>query len=457
MSSSSSTTHISIFDIPHILDQVCDELSKHQLFTCLNVSRTWCALFTPQVLRHVCFSNLESHQTWAILHRVSRIRSLTVDISNAAWLLKNPVVTVPCNNLRELHCLDFNYQPMRNSLWSHYYTPPSIVDRSSNALCLIASNPKMHTLTVENIPRRYQTYHFTEDVFRSIYNHGSLTNMKIHLTSAPYGFSGIFLKSLPAGIRDFELSVKRWSDHNRWSGLDRRMYPKEGFPWQQEQEQEQDENNSLLSRVRALKLERLALGGLQSGSTAAELATEPTREPPPIVIDGIELNDDPNGQFWYYSVATTGVETVKAFAERASGLRHLVVKDYLGSWSNILQVLLDNCPNLETIELTGNSYYNLSAHSNRADTQLQGYFAALREFRMTGAISKQMYTMISNTVVRSSATLEVVWINCSNWEWSEEEIRNAFHIGTSTSWTQCTLLKELGLHRNGGLSMVDPC
>ncbi|KAG0372273.1 hypothetical protein BGX24_000475 [Mortierella sp. AD032] len=344
---------------------------------------------------------------------------------------------------------------MLKPFWFYVRPLPTIVDQSSNALHLIASNTKMHTLTVENIPKRYQSYHFTESVFKSIYNHCSLANIKIHLSSAPSSFTGMFVKSLPAGIRDFELSVKFRSDYNR------QIYPKDGYYWQQgqeqEQEQEQDKDIPLFSSARALKLERLALGRLHSQPSAEELATTPTSEPPPVVIDGIEIDADPYEQYWYSSSAKTGIETVKSFAEQASGLRHLVVKDYLGSWSSLLQLLLDNCPDLETIELTGDSYYNISAHSARADTQLRGYFPALKEFRMMGAISEQMYTVISKMVVRSSATLEVVWINCTNWQQPEGEILNVFHIETSTSWTQCTRLKELGLHRYGGLLMTDPC
>ncbi|KAF9080644.1 hypothetical protein BGX23_001848 [Mortierella sp. AD031] len=78
-----STPHISIFDIPHILDSICDHLSKDQLLHCLEVSRTWRQAFIPQALRHVRFTNLKDHQTWTILNSAAIIRSLKIDISDA--------------------------------------------------------------------------------------------------------------------------------------------------------------------------------------------------------------------------------------------------------------------------------------------------------------------------------------------------------------------------------------
>ncbi|OAQ35200.1 hypothetical protein K457DRAFT_121180 [Linnemannia elongata AG-77] len=114
-----STPQISIFDIPHILDLICDDLSKDQLLLCLKVSRSWCTNFTPQVPRHIRFSNLKSHQTWTVLRSARLIRSLTIDIADAGWFLDNTFGSSYYPNLRELHCVDFNYsqKPKPESLW----------------------------------------------------------------------------------------------------------------------------------------------------------------------------------------------------------------------------------------------------------------------------------------------------------------------------------------------------
>ncbi|KAG0304911.1 hypothetical protein BGZ97_001306, partial [Linnemannia gamsii] len=205
-SPSTNRTQISIFDIPHILDLICDDLSKDQLLTCLEVSRAWRVNFTPQALRYVRFSNLKSHQTWTILRKASLIRSLTIDIADAGWFLSNPDAAT-CVNLRELRCVDFNYQPKPRSS-PYIYAQPSIVNQSNNALRLIESCPKLETLLVDNLSSQYRTGHFTEAVLKSIYNHPSLTKIKIHLDSAPREFRTVLIKSLPTGLKDFELSVK---------------------------------------------------------------------------------------------------------------------------------------------------------------------------------------------------------------------------------------------------------
>ena len=66
---------------------------------------------------------------------------------------------------------------------------------------------------------------------------------------------------------------------------------------------------------------------------------------------------------------------------------------------------------------------------------------------MSGTMSEQAYLAVARMVVRSAATLEVVWINRRNWM-QIDETANPFHIGTTASWTQCTRLRELGISRN---------
>ncbi|KAK3839918.1 MAG: hypothetical protein J3R72DRAFT_492251 [Linnemannia gamsii] len=431
----SSTTQISIFDIPHILDQICDDLSKDQLLACLDVSRTWRVLFIPQALRHVRFSNLKSHQTWTILHRASLIRSLTIDIADAGWFLNNTVVVVPpFNNLRELRCVDFNYRPKSKAA-------RAVVDLAENSLLFIASSPKLHTLIVNNISHHYCSYHFTEEVFKSIYTHSSLTTIKIHLSCAPQRFSDILFNSLPARLRDFELVVtcpiSVYLERNQY-------YPATGYPWQKKLGGEETVH---FAAPPLHQLERLVLGG----------SAKATTHPLPLIIDQDIPTPDDNEWTRYSPSNPTKIEMVKAYVERAPGLRHVAIRRFCGSWPVLLQHLLDNCPDLETIELSSSSY-NHATHPSGITFQFQGSFTALREFRMSGPVTEQMYAAISKMVVRSSATLEVVWIN-RRWSWEQlaEEIVNPFHINTTTSWTQCTRLRELGLYRQEGALMTDPC
>ncbi|KAF9135654.1 hypothetical protein BGW39_001534 [Mortierella sp. 14UC] len=434
----SSRPQLSIFNIPHILDQICDELSKDQLLVCLDVSRTWRVLFTAQALRHVRFSNLKSHQTRTILSRASLIRSLTIDISDAGWFLNNPTVVVPpFNSLRELHCVDFNYRPKPKPARRNLYTHPSIVDQSENALLLIVSSPKLHTLTVDNISRLYMADHFTETVFNSLYTHTSLTKIKIRLPCAPLGFSNILFNSLPDGLRDFELSI------GTWGYLGREYYPVAGYLWQQKK---QEGEARVFSAVPSLRhLERLVLGEWYSRPSSGLLAEEGT-EKESFIIDQVIPSP----------IDAICFDMVKTYSEWASGLQHLAIKDYLGSWSRLLQLLLDNCTNLETIKLSSSSYgYNID--TTGASVQFRGSFVALREFRIASPMSEQIYIAISKLVVQSSSTLEVLWLNLWNYDRLADEITNPFHIGTATSWTRCKRLKELCLYLEGGALLTDPC
>ncbi|KAG0295808.1 hypothetical protein BGZ96_010926 [Linnemannia gamsii] len=442
---STSRKQISIFDIPHILDLICDDLSKEQLLTCLDVSRAWRESFTPQALRYVRFSNLRSHQTWTILRKARLIRSLTIDISDAGWFLDNPDAAT-CANLRELRCVDFNYQP-KPKLGEHtlYYTRPSVVDQSNNALRLIEFCSKLETLVVDNLSCQYWTDHFTEAVLKSIYTCTALTKIKIHLEYAPRDFWTVLIKSLPAGLKDLEFSLNRWIlDYDRFSPssvLDQ-SYPKDGYPWQQQEQQDSAESSSF-SGSQLLPLERLALGKLYPflvprwAIRSLDEGAEPT-----VAID--QVVPKPEAYTRFHPSFRCDVTTE-------------MVKSANISWANLLRLLLDNCPDLETVDLYGSSsgtFCWTNGISTDDAIQFIGSFPALKEWRLSGYISEQLYEAIAVVLVRSAATLEVVRIYRDN---NEQALggANPIHIGTTASWTQCTRLRELGIHRTGGSKLTD--
>ncbi|KAG9066888.1 hypothetical protein KI688_012800 [Linnemannia hyalina] len=445
---SNNTPQISIFDIPHILDLICEDLTKDQLLTCLDVSRTWRTNFTLQALRYVRFSNLNSRQTWTVLHSAGLIRSLTIDIADAGWFLDNAFGSSYYTNLQELHCVDFNYlqKPRRTR---HYHMRPSIVDQSQNALQLIESCPNLHSLAVDHLSRQYRTDHFTEDIFKSIYTHTSLTTIKIHLENVPLEFSTVLIKSLPANLKDFELSVLCWLPRARQFGrfpAPRQFYPEDGYPWQQQEQGSME--SSTFSGARTLPLERLALGGLHERRRPGWAVLLAKHTEPAVVIDNVVLNPGRNTSYYSNVGSYIGNEIVESIVGRSTGLRHLVLKEYSGSWIDLLQFLLDNCPELETFDVSEDSYHFYN-NSTSNGTQLRGSFAALKEFRMSAAISNQVYISVAKMVLRSAATLEVVRIDRNTWD-STGEGAHPFHIGTAMSWTQCTRLKELGIYRDRG-------
>ncbi|KAK5796909.1 hypothetical protein F5H01DRAFT_373562 [Linnemannia elongata] len=138
-------------------------------------------------------------------------------------------------------------------------------------------------------------------------------------------------------------------------------------------------------------------------------------------------------------------------------LREFVLRKFHGRGKEVMQALVDFCPDLEIIDL----YINESQDSEGGGVTtgpLRGSFAQLSEFRMQGSWPEVTQLDISLLVARSRDTLEVVWLHgydYSDWILSA----NPFHIGTKAGWTQCTRLKELVLHTWGrsGSPMTDYC
>ncbi|KAG0196443.1 hypothetical protein BGX33_001633 [Mortierella sp. NVP41] len=219
MSMTNSTPHISIFDIPHILDSICDHLSKDQLLHCLEVSRTWRQAFIPQALRHVRFTNLKDHQTWTILNSAAIIRP-------------------------------------------NYLMRPSIVDQTKNALLMIETSPRLHTLTVEKVSRQYRADHFTDAVFRSISTHKVAHPDQANL-----------FQSLPVGIQDFEFSALSWYPTGRNAP----------FAWPDPSE---------FSETRYLALERLAIRGLHFPTRSRWSSPSEVVETEESSSDQIDCNPD---------------------------------------------------------------------------------------------------------------------------------------------------------------------
>ncbi|KAF9082038.1 hypothetical protein BGX23_000176 [Mortierella sp. AD031] len=412
-----TNSRISIFDIPHILDLICDHLSQEQLLHCRQVSRPWYDLFHPQALRNVRFVNLKKHQTWEILDRAARIRSLTVDISDAGWFLNNPT---PCFNLQELHCVDFDYQP-KPAVANLSGESPSIVDQAQNALLMIQTSPRLHTLSVQYDDWKCKADHFTEPVFKSLSTHKALAQVKIHIPYIPLYFLDNLSNNLPTGLRDLEFL---YHSTVRMRG-------------------DVEPSPPLVFTTTVLPaLKRLCLRGptQRVASHWPETFIASPFSPPHQQLEA--LYDD---------------DATIALVRRSPRLRDLTVRGHYGRLRSLMQVMVDSCPDLETIELTTEDYYMVHDDNDGDDepSVLTGSFAHLKEFRIVGVWSELVHAMIAGLIVRSSATLEVVWFENSTWEGSESP--NPFHIGTETSWTSCTRLKEVVFGVRGGSLMSDYC
>ncbi|KAG0291233.1 hypothetical protein BGZ97_005955, partial [Linnemannia gamsii] len=429
---------ISIFDIPLILDLICNNLTKDDLLPCLQVSRGWFGLFQPQAIRLVEFVNLKKYQTWAILDSAARIRALTIDIADAGWFLDNP--TSPCTNLKELYCVDYDYQP------KGAYQPvktPSIVDQTKNALLLVETNPKLRTLSVQHNVWNYRVDHFTESIFKSLASHKSLARIHISLLSITLTFRYTLFNSLPSGLQDFEFCYESLhylsSDFNE-HGVHIAPAPE------------------LVTTVLPA-LERLCLRGSQKQVTSHW--QEEVFIPSPFSPVRSRVRS------YFFDLEAT------IMIRRCHRLRDLILRDHYGKLKDLVQLMVVACPDLETIDISSMDaeldteldadYVDESngggdANAEAVTTALTaGYcFAKLREFKIEGGWSSSTNKAIMELVSRSADTLEIAWIDCAAWP-AEDESKNPFHISTETSWTLCTQLKELVLYYQGGSLMSDYC
>ncbi|KAF9146977.1 hypothetical protein BG015_011439 [Linnemannia schmuckeri] len=171
-------SRLTIFEIPHVLDLICNRLATNDLISCTQVSFLWHGIFQSHLIRHIRFVDLNKETTWDIFDHANRIKSLKIDIADGDWFLTdgNPTATAtitakettsPCINLEELYCVDFGYfeEPTRPTDerygdWVYPDATPAVeMNRikpygssgvTTNALRLIQQNPRLHTLTIEH-------------------------------------------------------------------------------------------------------------------------------------------------------------------------------------------------------------------------------------------------------------------------------------------------------------------
>ncbi|KAG0196950.1 hypothetical protein BGX33_001132 [Mortierella sp. NVP41] len=423
---STENKRASAIEIPLILDLICEDLTRNQLLACIQVSQLWRDVFQPQLDRFVQLSSPRVNQqhTLAVLGRASRIRSVEIDISDGGWLLKDDRHV--CFSLEELSCFDFDYLPRpANGEEGFFYHPsdrPSIVDQSTNALRLIEHNPKLRSLFVHHGRQFYRADHFSPEVLKAISTHKSLTHIKIHLDYAVDAeFRINLLQHLPESIQDFELicrpsqvSTAPVVTEPKWTG--------------------------------PLSLRRLCLL---------------SNIPPPQSFSywnktKVSNNDFSEFRFHYPDWL------IVALVRNSPELEKLAIAGYHGYPNVLMQVLVDSCPEMDTIHLGGTNHTNIRptlilppgtpAFLDEDDDAvtpwnripLQGSFSKLKEFRTTGfcnfSWSNDTHKNVSGLLARSTESLERVSIQADDWYWVRP---TSFRAGADQNWADCRNLKEL--------------
>ncbi|KAG0081483.1 hypothetical protein BGZ90_007942 [Linnemannia elongata] len=444
----------SALEIPLISDLICKDLTRKDLFACIQVSHHWHNAFQPQLDRFVRLDTnprkLPPHFIRPILDRASQIRSLQIDISDGGWFLpkEDSVVTNRsgskmaalggaaagrCINLQELSCLDFGYQPRpgKGDEGYFYHAPdrPSIVPQSSNALRLIQHSPKLQFLYIHHARQFYRTDHFSTEVLEAISNHKSLRRIKIHLDYAVDAeFRMRLLQHLPEGIEDFELVC-------RPSQVSRPPPPQ------------------VIDPAPLLSLKRLCLLSdipRQSRSSSSDSGSS--------YWDQKKFLKDDFSEFRYNYPDWLIIPLTK----QSPHLSKLAIAGYHGYPNTLLQSLVESCPDLDTIHLGGTNFaHHPSMHLPRDlpylhddegtiiqdRTPLRGVFDKLKEFMVTGFSNNlwtdRGYEDVSGLLVRSTETLERVAVQSDDGGWSHP---NPFRVGlrgAGLSWADCKKLKEL--------------
>ncbi|KAG0215223.1 hypothetical protein B0O80DRAFT_474694 [Mortierella sp. GBAus27b] len=197
---------LSIFDIPLIIDAICDSLELSDIWSCYRVNKTWRCLFGPHRYKTIQFAYLDPYQTWDILNKAHRIRRLQIDLADAGYF-----INAPCTQLRELVCMDMGY------LWrsdddndddDDWPFPPEWkeLEPSVNALSLIGTNPNLRTLELSYRSWMVRPDPFSKDIFASLSSHQSLREISISLV-VRLGFFRDLLINLPKSLQRLDLSV----------------------------------------------------------------------------------------------------------------------------------------------------------------------------------------------------------------------------------------------------------
>ncbi|KAF9209765.1 hypothetical protein BGZ49_001407 [Haplosporangium sp. Z 27] len=202
-----------IFDIPFIVELICNHLTSKEIWTCYRVNTAWRELFGIYRYQNVRFANLNSEQTWDILENACRIRTLEIDIQEGRLFLDNPAVLSwpshkarskpECINLQELTCVDLQYSCKCIPGYAHSRScSPSIDPNYISALDLIHQNPMLQRLKVDSI--RFETSRgrvFNEQILRSLSGMCFLTHLCIKV-SAPVSK---ILENLPVSLQELEV------------------------------------------------------------------------------------------------------------------------------------------------------------------------------------------------------------------------------------------------------------
>ncbi|KAF9912248.1 hypothetical protein EC991_000139 [Linnemannia zychae] len=420
-------SHVTLFELPHVLDLICFHLSTSDLVPCTRVSSLWYHLFRPQLLRHIRFADLKKEVTWDILDNARRIRSLQIDIADGGWFLfdSNPTTATStsadatgmgvatatsCINLEELYCVDFGYfrdssGPKYNSNDTSFLYPDGapfvLMNRahphlsagaSTNALGLVQQNPKLHTLKIEHQLPSYGVDHFTPQVLQSLLKHSWLVQLDIQLNfDLTVDFLTVLLLHLPKQLQELCLCVQEFVDHI----------------FDTNTQSLQQQSTHLTLGAAAMTITSLKSICLRTSSSGPESTWH--------------VEDVRNSWEYYHQSCSYPERLVLPLLERSPHLQELILGGYAGRPQTLIQTLFKSCPELEVLDIGGVDpiYQNGDTYADDLRQSLPtGVLSRLSTFRLRGHVEnwsvQDQFAIAEMLVARSAATLEVLWYEGSD-------------------------------------------
>ncbi|KAF9986722.1 hypothetical protein BGZ65_006515 [Modicella reniformis] len=225
---------LSVFEIPCIVDSICENLDYKDIRHCYQVNRTWRELFELHRYRDVWFTDLNSSQTQDIVNNAPRIRKLTVDLENATRL-----INAPCTRLKELYCVNMRCMSRLAMFGIHQFSmlepfPVSMLESSpfstqrshfsmlnrpiweclaDNVLSLIGRNPELRKLDVCYHNHGVQWIPFTDNILTSLLSHQSLRFIRLkNLCLDAITFEAL-ITHLPIVLQTLDLDIDIEEQH----------------------------------------------------------------------------------------------------------------------------------------------------------------------------------------------------------------------------------------------------
>ncbi|KAG9066876.1 hypothetical protein KI688_012788 [Linnemannia hyalina] len=405
---SNNINHISIFDIPALLDSICDNLSRNQVAACLQVSRSWHDLFLPLISRFVKVDYVSDGQAkvQSILDRAAVIRSLEINLSDGVLFLDRRVV---CTNLRRLYCLDsYDFDSSPESEFSDF-------PNTTNPMALVCKNPQLEMLHFQHRREAVSTKHFTLSILESLLFHSSLTQIKVRIVEYEIAFLHTLVQHLPSTLRDLECSGWRCN-----------VSP------------------SIVQELPLLDWPSTSLRKLCLHSTS-----------------WYPFEEQGSSMFWsslFFDRGYLPESVVVPLVAKCPLLQEFTIGDYKGDPQVVLQALTDSCPDLEIVNLHGCDYVPLPLDPPEATTTavpgsspLRGRLAKLREFRMhiwNQNRTQDEYQNLADWILRSASTLEVIKFEMNDYQWNSiqypwslQHVTNA-DLLDSCAWSDCSRLRK---------------